>query len=154
MLVSKTYSEIIDHDCLPSIKVFAIGEEAISAMNSVFYQYEDCINYIALSDNLNELTSSKANIQMQVENNDSAITAKAEHEMLISKIKSLVKKTDLAIIIADMQKTLYIRLAVEIAKASIAKDNLTVGIEKSTAQERNNNPNNQDFEKILMLSLT
>ena len=84
---------------------------------------------------------------MQVENNDFAITAKAEHEMLISKIKSLVKKTDLAIIIADMQKTLYSRLAVEIAKASIAKDNLTVGIEKSTAQERNNNPNNQDFEK-------
>lgn len=36
MLVSKTYSEIIDHDCLPSIKVFSIGEEAISAMNSVF----------------------------------------------------------------------------------------------------------------------
>ncbi len=36
MLVSKTYSKIIDHDCLPSIKVFAIGEEAISAMNSVF----------------------------------------------------------------------------------------------------------------------
>lgn len=84
---------------------------------------------------------------MQVENNDSAITAKAEHEKLISKIKSLVKKTDLAIIIADMQKTLYSRLAVEIAKASIAKDNLTVGIENSTAQERNNNPNNQDFEK-------
>lgn len=84
---------------------------------------------------------------MQVENNDSAITAKAEHEMLISKIKSLVQKTDLAIIIADMQKTLYSRLAVEIAKASIAKDNLTVGIENSTAQERNNNPNNQDFEK-------
>lgn len=53
-----------------------------------------------------------------------------------------------------MQKTLYSRLAVEIAKASIAKDNLTVGIENSTAQERNNNPNNQDFEKILMLSLT
>lgn len=42
---------------------------------------------------------------------------------------------------------LYSRLAVEIAKASIAKDNLTVGIENSTAQERNNNPNNQDFEK-------
>lgn len=36
MLVSKTYSEIIDHDCLPSITVFAIEEEAISAMNSVF----------------------------------------------------------------------------------------------------------------------
>lgn len=45
MLVSKTYSDIIDHDCLPSIKVFAIGEEAISAMNSVFDQYEGCINY-------------------------------------------------------------------------------------------------------------
>lgn len=123
-------------------------------MNSVFDLYEGCINYIALSDNLNELISSKANIQMQVENNDSAITAKAEHEMLISKIKSLVKKTDLAIIIADTQKTLNSRLAFEIAKASIAKDNLTVGIENSTAQERNNNPNNLDFEKILMLSLT
>lgn len=85
---------------------------------------------------------------MQVENNDSAITAKAEHEMLISKIKSLVKKTDLAIIIAYTQETLYSRLAVEIAKASIAKDNLTVGIKNSTAQERNNNPNNLDFEKI------
>lgn len=46
-----------------------------------------------------------------------------------------------------MQKTLYSRLAVEIAKDSIAKDNLTVGIENSTAQERNNNPNNLDFEK-------
>lgn len=52
MLVSKTYSEIIDHDCLPSIKVFSIGEEAISAMSSVFDLYEGCINYIALSDKL------------------------------------------------------------------------------------------------------
>lgn len=52
MLVSKTYSEIIDHDCLPSIKVFAIGEVAISAMNSVFDLYEGCINHIELSDNL------------------------------------------------------------------------------------------------------
>ena len=149
MLVSKTYSDIIDHDCLPSIKVFAIGEDAISAMNSVFDLYEGCINYIAMSDNLNELTSSKANIQMQVENNDSAITAKANHEELISKLKSLVKETDLAIIIADMQKALYSRLAAEIAKASIAEDNLTVGIENSATHERNSKPNILDFEKAL-----
>ena len=84
---------------------------------------------------------------MQVENNDSAITAKANHEELISKLKSLVKETDLAIIIADMQKALYSRLAAEIAKASIAEDNLTVGIENSATHERNNNPNNLDFEK-------
>ena len=149
MLISKTYPEIIDHDCLPSIKVFAVGEDSISAMNSVADLYEGCINYIALSSNLNELTSSKANIKMQVENNDSAINAKAEHEKLISTIKSLVKETDLAIIIADMQSTLYSNLAIEISKASIAEDNLTVGIENSAAQERNSNPNILNFEKAL-----
>ena len=36
MLVSKTYSEIIDHDCLPSIKDFVPGAVDVSAMNSVF----------------------------------------------------------------------------------------------------------------------
>lgn len=132
MITSKTYSEIIDHDCLPSIKVFAIGEDAISAMNSVSDLYEGCINFIALCNNLNELTSSKANIQMHLEDNDSAVNAKANHNELITKIKSLVKGTDLVIIIADMQKALYSSLAVEISKASTADDNLTVGIENLT----------------------
>lgn len=144
MLISKTYSEIIDHDSLPSIKVFAIGEDAISAMSSVAELYEGCINYIALSVNLNELTSSKANIQLLVDN-----TAKNEHAKLIPKIKCLVKETDLVIIIADMQNTLYSNIAVEIAKASIAEDNLTVAIENSATQERDSNPNILDFEKAL-----
>ncbi len=144
MLISKTYSEIFDHDCLPSIKVFAIGDDAISAMNSEADLYEGCINYIALSINLNELTSSKANIQLLVHN-----PAKNEHAKLIPKIKNLVKETDLVIIIADMQNTLYSNIAVEIAKASIAENNLTVGIENSAAQERNSNHNILDFEKAL-----
>ena len=144
MLISKTYSEIFDHDCLPSIKVFAIGEDAISAMSCVANLYEGCINYIALSINLNELTSSKANIQLLVDNK-----AKNEHAKLIPKIKSLVKETDLVIIIADMQNSLYSNIAVEIAKASIAEDNLTVGIENSASQERNSNTDILDFKKAL-----
>lgn len=53
---------------------------------------------------------------MQVENNDSAITAKANHEELISKLKSLVKETDLAIIIADMQKLFTVDLLLKLLK--------------------------------------
>lgn len=144
MLISKTYSEIIDHDCLPSIKVFAIGKDAISAMSSVADLYEGCMNYIALSINLNELTSSRANIQLLVDS-----TAKNEHAKLKPKIKSLVKETDLVIIIADMQNALYSNIAVEIAEASIAEDNLTVAIENSATKERDSNPNILDFEKAL-----
>lgn len=147
MLTSKTYSEIIDHDVLPSIKVFAIGEDAILAMNSVSDLYEGCINFIALSNNLNELTSSKANIQMRIDDNDSTVNAKAHHNELITKIKSLVKETDLVIIIADMQKAIYQSLAVEISKASIADDILTVGIENNAVQNRNNIPDTLDFER-------
>lgn len=147
MLTSKTYSEIIDHVCLPSIKVFAIGEDAISAMNSVSDLYEGCINFIALCNNLNELTSSKANIQMHIEDKDSDVNTKAHHNELITKIKSLVKGTDLVIIIADMQKAPYSSLAVEISKASIADDNLTVGIENNAVQNRDNIPDTLDFER-------
>lgn len=147
MLTSKTYAEIIDHDLLPSIKVFAIGKDAISAMNSVANLYEGCINFIALCNNLNELTSSKANIQMLIEDNVSAANDKARHNELITKIKSLVKGTDLVIIIADMQKDLYSSLAVEISKASTAENNLTVGIENNAVQNRNNIPDTQNFER-------
>lgn len=147
MLTSKTYSEIIDHDRLPSIKVFAIGEDAISAMNSVSDLYEGCINFVALCNNLNELNSSKTNIQMRIEENESAVNDKAHHNELITKIKSLVKGTDLVIIIADMQKALYSNLAVEISKTSIADDNLTVGIENNAVQNGDNIPDTLDFER-------
>ena len=56
-LVSKTYSDIIDHDCLPSIKVFATKEEAILHAALLGFQQPQVFDDFKLPDYAKRLLS-------------------------------------------------------------------------------------------------